>query len=84
MKGEQGRGRGDEMRQDGRRIRQETCQHCGRLVPSLINIFIFKVTLQSLGSVVAQTGDVFCVQRKIPGIQSMPFFSNTYPNDLFF
>lgn len=73
MRREGTRGRGeegklDEMRQD-RRKGQETCQHCGRLVPSLINIFIFKVTLQLLGSVgaaaAAKTGDVSCVQRQI-------------------
>lgn len=63
------------MRQDVGGGGQETCQHCGRLLPSLINIFIFKVKLQLLGSVgtaAPKTRDVFCV------VQGMPLSSNTY------
>lgn len=76
---EEGRGEGrlDEMRQDRRRVGQETCQHCGRPVPPLINIFIFKVTVQLLGLVSAaapKTRHVFCVWRKKARFRRYPSF----------
>lgn len=43
--GEEVEGKFDEMTQDRRGLGQESCQHCGRPVPLLINISIFKVTL---------------------------------------
>lgn len=51
-------GKFDEMTQDRRGVGQETCQHCGRPVPLLINISIFKVTLLLLWK---QKREVSCI-----------------------
>lgn len=51
-------GKFDEMTQDRRGVGQETCQHCGRPVPLLINISIFKVTLLLLWK---QKKEVSCI-----------------------